>query len=99
MDFFYVVATRNKLYVLWLCEADGKPDAGNANRLSSFHLCRGSKYKFEVLTLVTGDSCLLGCDALSCRRSLVVTTVSKGPFGLTSCPEFGGSRFFRNVGN
>ena len=43
----------------------------------------GSKCTFEVLTSGTGDCCLLGCDAVSRRRSLIVVTsnVSKGPFG------------------
>jgi hypothetical protein len=42
----------------------------------------GSKCTFEVLTSWTGDYCLLGCYAVSRRRSLIVVTsnVSKGAF-------------------
>jgi len=49
----------------------------------------GSKCTYEVLTSGTGDCCLLGCDAMSRRRSLMVVTsnVSKGPFGFAFCPD------------
>jgi hypothetical protein len=52
--------------------------------VGSAHMCT-----FEVLTSGTGHCCLLGCDAVSRRRSLVVVTskVSKEPFGLAFCPD------------
>jgi len=55
------------------------------------YIAVGSKCTFEVLTSGTGNCCLLGCDALSRRLSLVVvvtSNVSKGPFsGLAFCPD------------
>jgi hypothetical protein len=49
----------------------------------------GSKCTFESVTSVTGDCSLLGCDAVSRGRSLIIVTsnVSKGPFGLAFCPD------------
>jgi len=53
------------------------------------YIAAGSKCTFEVLTSGIGDCCLLGYDAVSRRRSIVVVTsnVSKGPFGLAFCPD------------
>jgi len=49
----------------------------------------GSKCTLQVLTSGTGDICLLGRDAVSRRRSLILVTsnVSKGPFGRAFFPD------------